>query len=194
MELERDEFLVTFDAEAMSVDRLLDVSKGVGFEGTIVSVEVTREETVDALSFDEALAKARRDRKPVVIDFTASWCQPCQRMLRDTFPDAKVAALLEQCVFVKVDTDDHAQLAKRFGVVGLPDIRFLSPEGNELRRFLDFQNPKTFALALEDLLQTNAAPLEDGKLIVLSEAERKLREAFNRDTGHIRLILILSPT
>ena len=115
-------------------------------------------------------------------------------MLRDTFSDAKVAARLQQCVFVKIDTDKHPELAKRFGVVGLPDVRFLSPEGKEVERFLDYQGPDAFAVALEDLLQTTAEPLDDGKLILLSEGDQKLKEAFNRGTGHVRLVLILSPT
>jgi len=194
MELERDEFLITFDAGATSVDNLLDVSKRLGFAASLVSAEATSEQTEDAAFFAEALAKARREQKPVVIDFTASWCEPCQRMLRDTLPNANVAALLEQCVFVKVDTDKHPQLAERFGVVGLPDIRFLSPAGNQLRRFLDFQEPEAFSVALEDLLQSNVALLDDGTLVALSEGESKLKEAFNRDAGHVRLVLILSPT
>ena len=194
MELDRDELLVTFDAEATSVDTLLDVSKRLGFAASQVSAEATSEKTEDAAFFQEALAKARRDKKPVVIDFTASWCEPCQRMLRDTFSDAKVAARLKQCVFVKIDTDKHPELAKRFGVVGLPDVRFLSPEGKEVERFLDYQGPDAFAVALEDLLQTTAEPLDDGKLILLSEGDQKLKEAFNRGTGHVRLVLILSPT
>ncbi len=193
MDIERDEFVVTFDAEATSVETLLDASKAVGFEASLVSAESTIE-TEDDSFFNEALVKARRDNRPVVIDFTASWCEPCLRMLRDTIPDTEVAALLEQCVFVKVDTDEHPQLAKRFGVVGLPDIRFLSPNGNEVRRFLDFQGPADFAVALEGLLQTAAAPLDDGTLVALSEGDTELKEAFNRDTGHVRLVLLLSPT
>ena len=194
MKLERDEFLVTFDAEAASVDKLLDVSKRLGFAGTIVSEEATSAAPEDATFFQEALAKARREQKPLVIDFTASWCEPCQRMLRETFPNAKVAALLEQCVFLKVDTDNHPQLAKRFGVVGLPDIRFLSPAGNEAQKFLDFQGPDAFAVALRDLLEVTAAPIDDGKLMALSEGEQNLKELFNQDIGRVRLLLILSPT
>ncbi len=193
MEIERDEFVVTFDAGATSIDTLLAASKAVGFEASFVAAESTTEAESDSF-FNEAIARARRENRPVVIDFTAAWCEPCQRMLRDTFPDAKVDALLEECVFVKVDTDEHPQLAKRFGVVGLPDIRFLSPNGNEVRRFLDFQGPAEFAVALEGLLQTTAAPLDDGTLVALSEGDTELKEAFNRDAGHVRLVLILSPT
>ena len=31
-------------------------------------------------------------------------------------------------------------------------------------------------------------------LIVLSDEERELKEAFNRDVGNVRLVLVLSPT
>jgi thiol:disulfide interchange protein DsbD len=76
---------------------------------------------------DEALAQARRERKLMVLDFTAEWCAPCKRMGRSTFADARVKELLASCVVVKIDTDKEPEIARRLGVVGLPDIRFVSP-------------------------------------------------------------------
>ncbi len=136
MDLERDEFVVNYDSsQATDADLIVTVEKE-GFSARVVSTVQAAE---DPPFFREALAKARSENKPVVLDFTASWCLPCQRMLRETFPAPKVARLLEQFVFVKVDTDEHPALANKYGAVGLPDVRLLSPEGKELRRFRDFQ-------------------------------------------------------
>ena len=116
-------------------------------------------------------------------------------MIKETFPDPKVAPLLEQCVLVKVDTDEHPGLSQKFGVVGLPDIRLLTPDGEETRRLRDFQNPDAFASELETLLAA-ATPSsdDDASLVALSDGEQQLRDAFNEDRGMVRLVVILSPT
>lgn len=193
MHLERDEFVITYDATNATVEELVRVSTETGFEASVVPSADSTTPNIET-SFEEALARARNENKPVVLDFTASWCAPCQRMLKETFPDPKVAALLERCVLVKIDTDEQPELAKRFGVVGLPDIRFLSPDGIETRNLLDFQGPDAFAQALDQLLAGVAAGEASDKLIALSDGERELKEAFNRDVGNVRLVLVLSPT
>ncbi|MDA1049455.1 MAG: DUF255 domain-containing protein [Planctomycetota bacterium] len=191
MDLERDEFVVNYDAsQAAEADLIATIKQ----EGFTARVEATAQAVEDPAFFREALAKARSENKPIVLDFTASWCVPCQRMLRETFPDEKVARLLERCVLIKVDTDEHPALANKYGAVGLPDVRLLSPEGEELRRFRDFQGPDAFAQSLDDVLAEVASKETGDELIALSEGELKLKEAFNRDVGNVRLVLVLSPT
>jgi len=191
MDLERDEFVVNYDASQATESDLIATIKREGFtarvEATAYAVEVPA-------FFREALAKARSESKPIVLDFNASWCVPCQRMLRETFPNEKVARLLERFVLIKVDTDQHPALANKYGAVGLPDVRLLSPTGDELRRFRDFQGPDAFAQALDELLAEVAADATGNDLIGLSGDERELKEAFNGDRGNVRLLLVLSPT
>ncbi len=191
MDLERDEFVVRYDASLAQDSDLIKVSKTAGFTATVVADLPPTEE--EPAFFREAFARSRREKKPLVLDFTASWCAPCLRMIRETFPDPKVAPLLERCVLIKIDTDKYPGLSRKYDVVGLPDIRLLTSEGIEFRRLRDFQTPDAFASVLEDLL---AATVADGatRFIDLSNGEKKLREVFNRDRGHVRLILILSPT
>ena len=43
-------------------------------------------------------------------------------------------------MLVTVDTDEHPRLAQQYSLAGLPDIRFLSPDGEELHRQRDFQD------------------------------------------------------
>lgn len=191
MDLERDEFVVSYDASASTEAGLIAVIAKQGFTARVASTAQAVEEPA---FFREALGKARREDKPVVLDFSASWCVPCQRMLRETFPDERVAPLLERFVLVKVDTDEHPALANKYGAVGLPDVRLLSPDGEELRRFRDFQGPEAFARALDEVLAEVAASNGGDGLVALSDGERELREAFNGDAGRVRLVLALSPT
>ncbi len=190
MDLARDEFVVDYDASRTTEGKLIATSKQAGFRARVVA----NAEQDAPLFFREALAKARREHKPIVLDFTASWCDPCQRMLRETFPAPMVAPLLERSVLVKIDTDEYPALAKRFGAVALPDLRFLSPDAQELRRFQGFQGPDVFAKALYGLLKEVAAESIGDNLIALSEGERELKEVFNRDVGNVRIVLVLSPT
>ena len=96
-------------------------------------------------------------------------------------------------MLVKIDTDEHPSLAQKYGVVGLPDIRLLKPDGEEIRKLRDFQNPDAFAGEIEALL---AATTSDNhvNLVALSNDEQQLRDAFNADRGTVRVVVILSPT
>lgn len=55
---------------------------------------------------------------PVVIDFWAPWCGPCQ-MMAPEFAKAAAQAVGE-AVFVKVNTDEHPEIASPFRIQGIP--------------------------------------------------------------------------
>ena len=157
MLLDRDEFLVSYDPGKATEDELIATIKEAGYTAQIVGGRSTGPASaansatlpVGFALLDEALAQGRRENKLLVLDFGAEWCAPCKRMERTTFTDARVAALLRRCVWIKIDTDTHPDLSRRLGVVGLPDIRFVTPDGRIVRRLKGFQDAETFAVELE---------------------------------------------
>jgi thiol:disulfide interchange protein len=156
MHLDREEFAVSYDPRKATPEKLIAVIKEAGYTAQVVTGKRSSAATKTALGalpsgfplLDEALAKAKSERKLIVLDFSAEWCAPCQRMEKTTFADAKVKELLERCVVVKIDTDQQPELAGQMGVVGLPDIRFVSPEGKVVHRLRGFQHAESFASVL----------------------------------------------
>ena len=159
MLLDRDEFLVTYNPAKAGTKLLVATVKKSGYSARVVTGnQELSPQTVTTLPqgfllLDDALAKANAENKPIVLDLNAEWCAPCRQLERLTFPDPKVKALLEQTVFLRIDTDKYPDIAQRLGVEGLPDIRFVLPDGRIIRQLRSFQDAASFAVELEQLRQ-----------------------------------------
>jgi thioredoxin 1 len=68
-------------------------------------------------------AKAVQAKGLVLVDFSATWCGPCRRML----PELEAAAeqLAGKATFLKVDVDESPDVAIKYGVQGIPNLTFL---------------------------------------------------------------------
>ena len=98
---------------------VVDVGSQVDGEGWTVSLE-------------QGIEQARRENKPVIIDFWATWCKNCVVMDKTTFKDPAVIERLDQYVKVKFQAENlgdpvTAQVLEHFGVVGLPTYVILTP-------------------------------------------------------------------
>ena len=69
--------------------------------------------------------------KPVLIDFFATWCGPCQTLM--PILDQAKEELGDGVKIVKVDVDKNQPLATKFGVRGVPTL-MLFKNGKQLWR------------------------------------------------------------
>lgn len=163
MHLERDEFEVTFDSLQIDEQKIIEAIDKTGFKATLVASRANVNQVsgssgnASALPqgfkvLDDGLAQAQRETKPLLIDFYAVWCLPCQRMEKETFSDARVKDVLQKVVVLRIDTDKEPTLSEKFGVVGLPDFRLITSDGKEFRRLRGFQTSDKFLRDLEELL------------------------------------------
>jgi len=93
--------------------------------------------------FERALAKAKTEGKPLVVDVFAEWCAQCKELDEKTWPDPGVSGWIAQnAVAVRIDTYDvRPDLAKALKILGYPTVLVLDGEGKELRRQVGFQEP-----------------------------------------------------
>lgn len=65
--------------------------------------------------------------KPAIIDFYASWCSPCQRMMPTVHSFA--ASFGDKIDTYTVNVDDERELARYFGVRSIPTLVFVPIDG-----------------------------------------------------------------
>ena len=95
----------------------------------VLSVMVFAQTGVDFrhLTFDEALAKAKAEKKLVFVDCYTTWCGPCKAVapiLDDLAKEYK-----DQIYIYKIDTDQEQELAADFGIRSIPSLLFIPMNG-----------------------------------------------------------------
>jgi FKBP-type peptidyl-prolyl cis-trans isomerase 2 len=83
---------------------------------------------------EEALARAKREGKPLVLVLYAEWCQFSQQYLHGILADARIRVLSGSFVWSRIDTDKERDIYGRYKQNGYPLTVILSPEGKELHR------------------------------------------------------------
>ena len=80
-----------------------------------------------------AFARARDERKPVLLALATAWCGSCHEMDRTSYADPDIIALInDRFVAVRVDADDRPDISERYSLGGWPTTAFLTPAGEIL--------------------------------------------------------------
>jgi uncharacterized protein len=101
----------------------------------------------------ETLARAKAERKFVVLDGAAEWCHWCHVMEAETYHDPRVQALLgASFIAIKVDVDSRPDIEERYGDWGWPATVIFSPDGAELGKYRGFIDADRFLEILNDVV------------------------------------------
>jgi len=94
---------------------------------------------------EAVIAQARKEQKPVLIDFYADWCGVCVELEHKVWNQPAVISAAGEYLPLKLDyTRSSAELEslrKRYGVGGLPTVMILGSNGEEMSRFTSFKGP-----------------------------------------------------
>lgn len=106
------------------------------------------------LDLKAAVEKAKKEKKVVMIDFTATWCGYCKKLDQTTFSNQKVQSWLnDNIVAIKVDIDQHKDLAQKYNISSIPCLVFIDADGSETGRVLGYRGPDAFLAAAKKELK-----------------------------------------
>lgn len=89
-------------------------------------------------AIEQELARAKKEKKPVFLEFSASWCSDCQDMDSKVFNQTEIAKAMTGLVNVKVNISESnqeiADIKKTFAIYGTPTMLFFDAEGKPLNQ------------------------------------------------------------
>ena len=122
--------------------------------GTLPAEPVQSGDQINWHTYDEGTTQARQSGKSMVLYFYADWCSYCVRMQEETFSHASVVDFMnDKVVAVKVDVDEDKQLARSFGVRGLPATVLVNRSGEKVGPLPGFIPAKSFLAMLTRIME-----------------------------------------
>ena len=83
-----------------------------------------------------ALALAKTEGRPVIIDFWADWCTACKELDKIAWADPGVRVEASRFVALKLDgtdgSDAFQKASEKYGIVGMPTVVFIDAHGREV--------------------------------------------------------------
>lgn len=137
-------------------------------------------------TFEEALAKAKAEKKNLFIDFYANWCGPCKMMAAQVFTIPLIGDYFNaHFISCQLDCEVAAnkEIVKRYKVESLPTLMFFDNKGEVLRNIVGAVTPDVL------MLEAQIATGEELPFEKLYEKSRKEK----KNTGLQQKLLVRAP-
>jgi len=102
-------------------------------------------------TFKSALARAKKEKKPVLVEFYVPWQQWCRVFEDKTLGDSKVAALARKFVCVRVNAEKSPDLVKKYQLKSYPTTVFLNPRGEVAHRIIGYIPARPFEREMKEI-------------------------------------------
>ncbi len=144
----------------------------------------------------EIFAKARAEKKLVLLDLGTGWCHWCHVMEETTYKDATVMDLLrEHFLAARADADARPDLANRYEDYGWPATIIFDARGTELVKLRGYMDAERMTSLLRAVVAdptpgpsarvvTSVAPADSSSLSAQQRAEMRARFRAGYDEEH----------
>ncbi len=102
--------------------------------------------TVTDANFDDQVLK---NAKPVLVDFWAVWCGPCQ--VQGPIVEDIAKELGDKAVIGKFNVDENPTTAQKYGIMSIPTIMIFKG-GTVVKQFIGVQSKETLLGELNKLI------------------------------------------
>ena len=106
--------------------------------------------------YEAGCEQARNLGKPMLVFFTAGWCNYCHQMAAEAFVQPGVVGLSDRFVCVLIDADREPEVCRQFQVKYYPTVQFLSPQAAPLNRLTGKKSAEQLLTEMHAALQAVA--------------------------------------
>lgn len=104
---------------------------------------------VDIYLDGTSLEKTIQENDVVFMDFFADWCGPCK--LASPGIDKIAKEYKTKALVLKIDTEQHQDIAKKYGVMSIPTV-IIMEKGVEVARKVGFPGEQVYRNMLDNVI------------------------------------------
>ena len=104
----------------------------------------------DYFSYKESLQMSSETGKPILVFFTAKWCDYCNKMKLKTLPQKEVQDILKNYIVSYVDINENVNLSKKFEIKSIPSYVITNYKEKKIKFNKGFMDSNSFVKWLND--------------------------------------------